>query len=394
MATDLLPADLESDDEAPHSARSPLAEGLRSILKPLASLKLTVTLFALAIFLIFTGTLAQTRHDISWVLHNYFRAILVSIDFKTFFPPAWFNDHPRLVNMPGAFPFPGGFTIGALMAINLLAAHGLRFKIQSGGRRLWAGLGVIVAGCLLTWLVIVAGPDKDGSQASAPIDWLTLWKVFLVGLGCVCVGIAWMLMQLDSQRKLERIVLAGVGTALLALLAFLLFHVDPQFLNPSAMRILWQLLKAEAAAAALLAGCILVFRKRAGIVLLHAGVGLIMANELVVHFLHKEQQMQIAEGQTTSYAYDLRAVELAVTDRASGPKSDLVTVVPEPLLRDSLENGRPISDAKLPFDVLVVKYYENSDLLKDSPRTSTLADAGAGRNWPIVEARPVTGSDS
>ncbi len=84
---------------------------------------------------------------------------------------------------------------------------------------------------------------------------------------------------------------------LLALLAFLLFKIDINSINPdsmrSAVRILWQVIEAGAAALVLLAGCILVFRKRAGIVLLHAGIGLIMANELVVHFLHKEAQMTI-----------------------------------------------------------------------------------------------------
>ena len=51
----------------------------------------------------------------------------------------------------------------------------------------------------------------------------------------------------------------------------------------------------------LLAGCVLVFRKRAGIVLLHGGIMLVMANELVVYGLHDEDQMQIAEGQTVNY---------------------------------------------------------------------------------------------
>ncbi|HEY2883153.1 MAG TPA: hypothetical protein VGJ15_11985, partial [Pirellulales bacterium] len=263
---------------------------LREVLKPLASLKLTVVLFAMAIFLIFSGTLAQTRHDIGWVLENYFRTAVAKIEFNVYFPPGWFADYPDLVNMPGRFWFPGGFTIGTLMAVNLLAAHGLRFKVQASGKRLVSGLGVIVLGCLVTWLVVVAGPDKDGSQGSAPLDWLTLWKLFMVGLACVCVGIAGALLQIPSNRKLERTALGVFGAGLLALLAFFLLKIDPQSLNPSAMRILWQLLKAEVAALVLLAGCILVFRKRAGIVLLHAGVALIMANELVVHFLHKEAQ--------------------------------------------------------------------------------------------------------
>src|SRR5215813_578802 len=110
MATDLLPAALDnSHDDGIVRPRSQSGSALVAVLKPLASLKLTVTLFALAIFLIFAGTLAQARHDIWWVLHNYFRALLTWIEFKTFFPPAWFSEFPALLNLPGSFPFPGGF---------------------------------------------------------------------------------------------------------------------------------------------------------------------------------------------------------------------------------------------------------------------------------------------
>ncbi len=89
--------------------------------------------------------------------------------------------------------------------------------------------------------------------------------------------------------------------------------------DPSAMRILWQLVKATTAALILLAGCILIFRKRAGIVLLHAGVGLMMANELIVYSLHAEGMMSLTEGQRTNYAEDVRSVELAITTLAKTP---------------------------------------------------------------------------
>ena len=75
----------------------------------------------------------------------------------------------------------------------------------------------------------------------------------------------------------------------------------------------------------------LVFRKRAGIVLLHAGVALVMINELVVYSLHVEGQMQIQEGETVNYVQDIRTVELAVVD-PSDPKTDDVVVVPRSLL--------------------------------------------------------------
>ncbi len=318
MATDILSDDVSTADEPPRPVRQmstiPLID---RILRPLASLKLTVTLFGLAIFLVLSGTLAQTTHDIWWVLHHYFRAPLAWIELRVFFPPAWWADYPSLQNLTWAFPYPGGFTIGGLMALNLLAAHGLRFRTQAKGSRLWAGVGVIAAGCIITWLVIAAGPDKDGSQATAPGD--SLWRLFLLGLVGAIAGLGASVFTIEKSRRAERIILGCIGLVLLGLLAFLyhVFGFNADNINPSAMRILWQLLKAEFAALVLLVGCALVFRKRAGIVLLHAGVGLIMANELVVHFLHKEGQMWIPEGGTANYAYDIRTTELAIVDHDS-----------------------------------------------------------------------------
>ena len=155
------------------------------------------------------------------------------------------------------------------------------------------------------------------------------------------------------------------------LLAFLLFGIDANGLNPSAMRILWQLLKAEAAAGILLVGCILTFRKRAGIVLLHARRGLIMANELVVHFLHKEEQMTIPEGRSVNYASDIRQAELTIVDKNASATEDDVLVVPEstPSTKVSTRE-KPVVDAKqeLPFNVRMLDYFENSDLVRASRR--------------------------
>src|SRR5205085_2804524 len=157
------------------------------------------------------------------------------------------------------------------------------------------------------------------------------------------------LFSISPERKIERIVLGSVGTLLLGVLAFLLFGIDSQAIDPSAMRILWQLINAESAALVLLAGCVLAFRKRAGIVLLHAGVGLIMANELVVHFLHKEEQMNIVQGRSANYAYDTRTTELAIVDGSAGPKSENVVAFPESMLQQSLKSEEPIEDKELPF---------------------------------------------
>ncbi len=184
MATDALKSletvKLESISRArPTSVPARLAR----ILMPLTSLRLTVVLFAMAIFLVFAGTLAQVDKDIWEVMNQYFRAFFAWIDFQIFFPKSFFAGEPPKV--PGGFPFPGGWLIGGAMGINLLAAHALRFKVQARGARLALGTAVIAVGAVLTWMVIVGGSGKDTIEGPAALEWGTLWtamKLSLVGL--------------------------------------------------------------------------------------------------------------------------------------------------------------------------------------------------------------------
>jgi hypothetical protein len=94
---------------------------LKKCILALASLRLTVALFVLAIFLIFFGTLAQIDADIWTVVNKYFRAwTFVWIPLQIFFPRDW--------HVGGKFPFPGGWLLGSVLMINLLAAHAVRFR--------------------------------------------------------------------------------------------------------------------------------------------------------------------------------------------------------------------------------------------------------------------------
>src|SRR5687768_6598421 len=123
---------------------------LRLILAPLASLKLTLVLLAMAIFLIFAGTMAQAKAGMWEAINHYFAAWFVWIDLQIFLPQAWFGQsYPWLYDIirPGmVLPFFGGATIGVAMLVNLIAAHALRFRSQARGTRLVAGLGALAAG--------------------------------------------------------------------------------------------------------------------------------------------------------------------------------------------------------------------------------------------------------
>jgi len=198
-------------------------------LRALASLRLTVALFAMAMVLIFAGTLAQATQGVWTVVDTYFRSPLAWIEFQLFVPRG-------LATVAGAFPFPGGLLIAGAMGVNLLAAHIIRFKAT---------------------------------------------------------------------------------------------------------------------------------RKRAGIVILHAGVLVLLLGEFATALLAEEGLMQIDEGGSSSYVEDIREVELAITD-ASAPDVDQVVVVPQTILEDAASTGAHIQEGVVPLTVRVVEWLPNA-VLRSGP---------------------------
>ncbi|MEX2672932.1 MAG: cytochrome c biogenesis protein ResB [Phycisphaeraceae bacterium] len=126
---------------------------IRTTLDTLASLRLTVALFAMAMLLIFAGTLAQVHAGIWQVMADYFRTPIAWIDLQLFVPQ-------QLVTVPGSFPFPGGYLLGGLLIVNLLAAHALRFKLSArrlGIITLHLGIIVLLIGEFVTGLFAEEG---------------------------------------------------------------------------------------------------------------------------------------------------------------------------------------------------------------------------------------------
>ncbi len=156
---------------------------IQRILRPLASLKLTIALFVMGIIVILAGSVAQVDHDISFVLRHYFRTWgLAWIEWKIFLPREW--------NVSGGFYFPGGGLLLIGLVINLLAAHTVRFTVQARGKRLVAGFGAIAAAIAFTWLVIASGNLSEGIQDAPLISWGALWLVFEAALaGIAAAGV-------------------------------------------------------------------------------------------------------------------------------------------------------------------------------------------------------------
>jgi hypothetical protein len=124
--------------------RTPLASGtvlLKTVFKPLASLRLTIVCLACGMFIVFVGTLDQVQIGVYEAQLRY---------FKSFF--LYFTLPGSQFRIPY---FPGGYTLGAVLLVNLIAAHLARFKFtwkKSGIQILHSGLILLLIGQLVTSL--------------------------------------------------------------------------------------------------------------------------------------------------------------------------------------------------------------------------------------------------
>jgi hypothetical protein len=122
----------------------------RKALTPLASLRLTVVLFALSLLLVFLGTLALIDEGLWTVLHKHFRGWIAWIPLRVFVRFGQiFLGVSKTAELSGAFPFPGGKLLGSMLLANLLAAHAVRFKVnwkRSGILLIHSGLIVMMLG--------------------------------------------------------------------------------------------------------------------------------------------------------------------------------------------------------------------------------------------------------
>ena len=132
----------------------------------LTSLKLTIICLAAAMVLIFAGTLAQVLLGIHEAQQRYFQSFFV-----------WWPPESRGLRIP---VFPGGHLIGAVLLVNLVAAHAKRFRWawrKLGIHLTHAGLIIMLAGGLFTDLFAVeshmglgVGDTKNYSEDARRIE--------------------------------------------------------------------------------------------------------------------------------------------------------------------------------------------------------------------------------
>ena len=113
-----------------------MIDALKKILKPLASLYLTVGLLVLSMLLIYAGTTVQKQMSIQDVQKEFFHSWFVWIPLDPLLRPFAQAGSPGAIG--GGFWMIGGYSFIALLLANLFAAHSVRFKLN------WKRSGIIL----------------------------------------------------------------------------------------------------------------------------------------------------------------------------------------------------------------------------------------------------------
>jgi hypothetical protein len=114
---------------------NPILRALRDVF---TSLQLTVVLLVFSMILIFAATLDQVNLGIWAVQEKYFHSFVIYLPLGRFAVPA----------------FPGGYTVGGLLLLNLLAAHVYRFTLK------WRKTGIVLTH--LGLIVLLVGELLSG----------------------------------------------------------------------------------------------------------------------------------------------------------------------------------------------------------------------------------------
>jgi ABC-type transport system involved in cytochrome c biogenesis permease subunit len=128
--------------------------------------------------------------------------------------------------------------------------------------------------------------------------------------------------------------------------------------------------------------------RKAGILLIHAGLILLLVGELLSGIFRRDSTMQLEEGQTKSYSESFRDYELALVDRSHAGYDEVVAVP-----ASALERKAVIGHPKLPFVIRVRGYYSNALLQAAAPSgggPQNPADRGFGRRLILQPLPPAS----
>ena len=116
MSVETLVEQKKALSRQPPGQKAPLwKQWVMPVVDVISSLRLTVVFLCLAVALVFIGTLAQREEGLLVAQNRYFRSFFI-----------WWAPAGGQWRVP---VFPGGYFIGGVLLINLLAAHARRFKL-------------------------------------------------------------------------------------------------------------------------------------------------------------------------------------------------------------------------------------------------------------------------
>src|SRR3979411_1178896 len=115
--------------------------------------------------------------------------------------------------------------------------------------------------------------------------------------------------------------------------------------------------------------------KKAGILVLHSGVILLLLGQLFTSLFQEESQVRLDQGETKNYSLSYYRDELAVID-TSAPDFDQVISIPDSQLYKGHKIGLPVDS----LEVVINEYFPNSALFRPDQLPSS--------NYPNLQIRP------
>lgn len=336
-------------------------------LRALGSLKITVTMFAFAILILFVGTLAQDEQTLVDVKKIYFNSWIAMVPHHVFAPITIFGPHSGGEII---IPIPGGATIGLVLLVNLIAAKLTRFSMQARGTKMVVGIALVLSGLAVTTFVILNAHASNGLQGEPSVPYSTLWYGTVASVYLAAAGLIGLFVVQRPKTRLMQVVLLTTVALLIGLAVFFAFYRIP---DPG-LRIVWQLFKSLIAGIIVLIGLTMLFGKRGGNVLIHLAVGLMMLGQFVFGDRQQEEMIMLQAGETSNLAFAQDEVELAIIEKIGDDKEKQIAVDQDMLTRIA-GKGQAMTSELLPFDIRVDKWMKNSklgridDSVKDNPAT-------------------------
>jgi len=126
-------------------------------------------------------------------------------------------------------------------------------------------------------------------------------------------------------------------------------------------------------------------RKKIGIFMTHAGLIFMLLGQLVTDKFQVESNLRLEEGQTKGYSISGNECELVIIDK-SKPNTDTVAAIPA----EVLGKNKTYRAGSLPFEITVLDYFTNSDLVQLGQEQPNNAMRGKGLELAAIDKESVT----